>query len=98
MKRLIDYLNAYSWSQAELARRAEIAPSTVARALAGNAIARRNADKIVAALDAKHLEQGARGHIVLASVRGLHITEVRRKKKREVAGQEQERELETQPG
>ncbi len=87
MKRLIDYLNAYAWSQAELARRADIAPSTVARALAGNPIARRNADKIVMALEEKHKAIGGPGHIVLASVRGLKITDThrntRRKKKPE---------------
>ena len=83
-KRRSDYLNENAWSQAELARRAEVSPGVVARALAGNPITRSSANAIVAVLDG---EQQARStairpsHLTIASVAGLRITELQRKTK-----------------
>lgn len=76
--KLADYLNNYGWSQADLAREADISPQTVARALAGETLSRRNAAKIVEALDRKW-ETHAKGHLTLASIRGLKVAELTRK-------------------
>jgi transcriptional regulator with XRE-family HTH domain len=76
--KLADYLNNYGWSQADLAREADISPQTVARALAGETLSRRNAAKIVEALDRKW-QTHAKGHLTLASIRGLKVTELTRK-------------------
>jgi transcriptional regulator with XRE-family HTH domain len=76
--KLADYLNNYGWSQADLAREADISPQTVARALAGETLSRRNAAKIVDALDRKW-QTHAKGHLTLASIRGLKVTDLRRK-------------------
>jgi hypothetical protein len=41
---------------------------------------RRNAEKIIAALDRKFQAGGAKGHIVMGSIKGLQIAELQRKK------------------
>jgi DNA-binding XRE family transcriptional regulator len=86
--RLSDYLDRFAWSQAELARQAGVSPQCVARALRGEKITRRNAEAIIAALQRKYKAAGLRGAITLASVKGLHISDLRRKKKR--AGDQEE--------
>ena len=76
---LAEYLDKFSWSQAELSRQAGVSVHCVQRALAGEKIARRNAEKIVVALDRKFQQQGPRGHIVMGSIKGLQIAELQRK-------------------
>ena len=90
--RLSEYLNRFSWSQADLAREADISVSSVARALSGQAISRRNANAIIEALDKQHRTLGATGHITLSSVRGLHITELKRKRRRGKAEEPEQQE------
>ena len=75
--RLAEYLDKLSWSQADLAREAGISVSSVARALKGDPISRRNANAIV-----KALGTGTHHAVTLAEVKGLHITELKRKKAR----------------
>ena len=77
---LKQYLDRFSWSQAELCRQAGISEGVVRRALNGEKIARRNAEKIIAALDWKFREKGAQGHIAMGSIKGLQITELQHKK------------------
>jgi Helix-turn-helix len=88
--RLADYLNGFSWSQADLAREADISVASVARAINGDAISRRNAQSIISALDKKLQAQGAKGHVTLGSVRGLHITDLKRKRRRGSNAQSEE--------
>jgi ribosome-binding protein aMBF1 (putative translation factor) len=76
---LAQYLDRFSWSQRELARQAKVSPHCIRRALAGETIARRNADKIVEALDLKFQKQGAKAHITLGSIHGLKIASLTRK-------------------
>lgn len=76
--KLADYLNAFSWSQADLAREADISTQTVARALKGHVIARRNANAIVTAINRRWQLGGGKGHISLASIRGLKVAELQR--------------------
>jgi hypothetical protein len=83
--RLSEYLDRFSWSQADLAREADINSQTVARALSGDTISRRNANAIVRAVGTQWTRQGMSGHITLASIRGLHITGLRRKRTRPAA-------------
>ena len=75
--RLAEYLDKLSWSQADLAREAGVSVSSVARALKGDPVARRNANAIV-----KALGNGTHKQVTLAEVKGLHITELKRKKPR----------------
>ena len=82
--KLADYLNAFTWSQADLAREADVSTQTVARALKGHTIARRNANKIIAALDRKWQANGGKGHISQASIRGLKVAELQRKRPRHI--------------
>ena len=77
---LAEYLDKFLWSQTELSRQANVSIHCIRRALAGERIARRNAEKIVSALDRKFLAQGAKGHIVMGSIKGLQIAELQRKK------------------
>ena len=77
---LEQYLNRFAWSQAELCRQADVSEGVVRRALNGETIARRNAEKIINALDRKFREKGAQGHIVMGSIKGLQIAELQRKK------------------
>jgi len=77
---LEQYLNRLSWSQAELCRQADVSEGVVRRALKGEKIARRNAEKIIAALDWKFQASGAKGHIVMGNIKGLQIAELQRKK------------------
>lgn len=76
---LAQYLDKFSWSQVDLAREAGISVHCVRRALAGERIARRNAQKIVEALDRKFQTQGPKGHIAMGSIKGLQIAELKRK-------------------
>ncbi len=76
---LADYLNTFAWSQADLARAAGVSPHCVARALTGKRISRRNAAKIVAALDEQWQKQATKGHITMASIRGMQIAPLHRK-------------------
>jgi DNA-directed RNA polymerase specialized sigma24 family protein len=95
--RLSEYLDRYSWSQAELARRAGISTQSVSRALARQPISRRNAEAIVGAINAR--ERATKGNkaaaITLEDVEGLHITRLRRKKTR---ARPEEEEAEQEPG
>ena len=78
---LAEYLDKFSWSQADLAREADVSAHCVRRALAGEKIARRNAQKIVGALDRKFQTQGAKAHITMGSIKGLQIADLQRKEK-----------------
>jgi len=84
--RLSEYLDKYAWSQAELARRAGISTQSVARALSGQAISRRNAEAIVAVINQHEKVLGSKTAVTLADVRGLHITKLQRKKPRGKGG------------
>lgn len=84
--KLSDYLDSYSWSQADLADKAQISSGSVSRALAGEPIVRRNASKIVKALDREHRDQGGVGHITLRDIKGLRITKLKRKKRKTTDG------------
>jgi hypothetical protein len=53
----------------------------VRRALAGEKIARWNAEEIVEALDRKFQTQGAKAHIAMGSIKGLQITALQRKQR-----------------
>ncbi len=87
--KLADYMDNFGWSQAELAYEADVSVQTVARALAGETLSRRNAVKIVETLENKWQKQGLKGHITLASIRGLKVAELTRKvSKREKEPQE----------
>lgn len=77
---LSEHLDRFSWSQAELSRQAEVSEHCVRRALAGERIARRNAEKIITALDRRFQAQGAKAHITMGSIKGLQIAELQRKK------------------
>lgn len=78
---LEQYLDRFAWSQAELCRQAGVSEGVVRRALNGEKIARRNAEKIVEALDRKFQQKGAKGgHIAMGSIKGLQIAELQRKK------------------
>lgn len=77
---LEQYLDRFAWSQAELCRQAGVSEGVVRRALNGEKIARRNAEKIVDALDRKFREKGAKGGIAMGSIKGLQIAELQRKK------------------
>lgn len=78
--RLSDYLDRFSWSQAQLARAAGVSPQSVARALKGETITRRNAEAIIEALQRKFKAQGLKGAVTMASIKGLHISNLRRKR------------------
>jgi transcriptional regulator with XRE-family HTH domain len=78
---LDEYLNQFSWSQAECAREADVSVSVVGRVLKGETISRRNAEKLIKAIDAKLRAQGQKEHVTLDSLEGLHISELRRKKR-----------------
>jgi Bacterial regulatory proteins, lacI family len=77
---LADYLDMFSWGQADLARAADVSAHTVSRALKGEKIARRNAQKIAEALSLQLEAQGGKGHIGLASIKGLKVADLQRKK------------------
>jgi hypothetical protein len=78
--RLADYLDMFTWSQADLAREAEVSTHCVSRAINGKRIARRNAQKIIDALNRKFAAQGAKAYIGMGSIKGLQIAELQRKK------------------
>ncbi len=78
--RLGEYLDRFAWSQVQLAREAGVSVQCVARALKGETITRRNAEAIIAALQRKHKAHGLKGAIMLASIKGLRISELRRKR------------------
>ena len=77
--KLADYLNMFSWSQADLARVADVSTHCVSRAINGKPIARRNAQKILEALTWKFQDQGGKGHIGMGSIKGLQIADLQRK-------------------
>lgn len=77
--KLADYLDKFSWSQADLAREARISAHCVRRALAGEKIARRNVQKIVEALDRKFQTQEPKAHITMGSMKGLQIADLQRR-------------------
>jgi transcriptional regulator with XRE-family HTH domain len=85
-KPLTQYLDENAWSQADLAREAGISAGAVGRAIKGETVTRRTANLIVAALDRAEQEKRTTvraAHITLASVRGIHLTKVQRKKPRQ---------------
>ncbi len=77
--KLADYLNMFSWSQADLARAAEVSTHCVSRAINGKPIARRNAQKILEALNRQFQAQGAKAYIGMGSIKGLQIADLQRK-------------------
>ena len=77
---LEQYLDRFSWSQAELCRQADVSEGVVRRALNGETISRASAEKIIEALDRKFREKGTKGHIVMGSITGLQIAGLQRKK------------------
>lgn len=85
---LADYLDMFSWGQADLARAADISPHTVSRALTGEKIARRNAQKIAEALTFELQAQGGQGQIRISGIKGLKVADLQRKQKpRKKAGE-----------
>lgn len=78
--RLADYLNMFAWSQADLAREAGVSTHCVSRAINGKRIARRNAAKMLEALNRRFAEQGGNAYITMASIKGLQIAELTHKK------------------
>ncbi len=78
---LDEYLNQFSWSQAQCAREADVSVSVVGRVLKGDTISRRNAEKLIRAIDAKLKAQGVRERVTLDSLEGLHISQLRRKRR-----------------
>ncbi len=86
--RLSEYLDKYAWSQAELARRAGISTQSVARALSGEAISRRNAEAIAGAISAREKTLGAKNNITASDIHGLHITRLKRKRPKAKPGEE----------
>lgn len=79
---LDQYLDQLSWSQADLAREAEVSVSVVRRVLNGEAISRRNAKKIVQTLDQQfHALSEFNEHMTLASIEGIQISDLHRKPK-----------------
>jgi DNA-binding XRE family transcriptional regulator len=87
-KKLADYLDMFSWSQADLARAADVSPHCIRRALRGEPIARRNAAKIAAALTERLNGQGGNGHIGVQSIQGLQVADLHHKKKKEQSSDE----------
>lgn len=79
--KLDEYLNQFAWSQAQCAREADISVSVIGRVLRGETISRRNAEKLVKAIDAKLKAQGVRERITLDSLEGLHISTLTRKRR-----------------
>lgn len=77
-KTLKDYLDMFSWSQADLAREAQVSTHCVRRALRGEPIARRNASAIADALTARLQSQGVKGTIGVQSIHGLKLADVQR--------------------
>lgn len=82
LKKLADYLDMFSWSQADLARAADVSPHCVRRALRGEPIARRNAAKIAEALTGQLNGQGGGGHIGVQSIKGLQVADLHHKHKK----------------
>ncbi len=74
------YLDHFAWSQAQLAREADCSTTVVSRVLNGETISRRNAEKIVAAIDRKLKLQGVRDRITVESIEGLRIADYQRSK------------------
>ncbi len=81
--KLADYLDMFSWSQADLARAADVSTHCVSRAINGKPIARRNAQKILEALTQQFQAQGGKAHIGMGSIKGLQIADLQRKKPRQ---------------
>lgn len=77
--KLADYLDMFLWSQADLAREADISTHCVSRAINGKRIARRNAQKILEALNRQFQAQGGKAFIGMASIKGLQIADLQRK-------------------
>lgn len=86
-KKLVDYLDMFSWSQADLSREAGISAHCVRRALQGEPIARRNAAKIADALTARLQSQGGKGYIGVQGIAGLQVAELQRRKKKQQSDQ-----------
>ncbi len=78
--KLADYLDMFSWSQADLARESDVSTHCVSRAINGKRIARRNAQKILEALNQQFQTQGGKAHISMISIKGLQIADLQRKK------------------
>jgi transcriptional regulator with XRE-family HTH domain len=83
--KLDEYLNQFSWSQAQCAREADVSVSVVGRVLKGERISRRNAEKLVKAIDAKLKSQGVHERVTLDSVDGLIISDLKRKRRAKVS-------------
>lgn len=77
--KLADYLDMFSWSQADLAREADVSTHCVSRAINGKTIARRNAQKILEALNRQFQAQGGKAFIGMGSIKGLQIAALQHK-------------------
>ena len=82
--RILDYPDTLAWSQADLAREADISTSTVRRVMKEETISRRNAQAICTALS-----RGLKRPIALSDVNELHISKTVRgpRKKLEIVEQ-----------
>lgn len=71
--RLGDLLNKFGWSQADLARHAQVSTTTIRRVFLQESISRRNAQKIVEACSEKlHIE------LSIPDINELHISDYQR--------------------
>jgi ribosome-binding protein aMBF1 (putative translation factor) len=82
--KLDEYLNQFAWSQTQCAKEADVSVSVIGRVLRGETISRRNAEKLVKAIDAKLKAQGVRERITLDSVADLHISTLTRKRRAKI--------------
>lgn len=87
---LSEYMDHFSWSQAEMAREADVSTGVIDRALKGETISRRNAKKIVTAIDRNLKLQGVRDRVTIASFNGLNVSPIRRSSRKVQAKEEVE--------
>lgn len=80
--KLSKYLDLFSWSKKDLARKASVSTNTVNSALEGKPIARRSAQAIIEALQMEHERLKMPGRITKASIEGLRTSNITRKKKK----------------
>lgn len=78
---LIEYLDRFWWTQTQLANEAHVSTHTISRAVCGETISRRNAIKIVEALERKLQSQGTNVHLDVSSIKGLQVAALQSKAK-----------------
>jgi hypothetical protein len=86
-------MDSFAWSQAQLAREADVSTSVVARVLKNESISRRNAEKILAAINRKYKAMGGRDPVALSDFPDIHITSLHKARSRSRI-----RPVENQPG